>query len=162
MDTLSHALWAKGLFGNKKYFYIAIFFGILPDLFSMGLAIIFFIINGDWDILLTIIKLQDSDPTVIPSWTFALHNVLNSFIIAFSVIGIIALWKKELAFAMLGWPFHICLDFPFHSSEYFPNHIFWPISDFYFDGIPWDNLLILIPNFAGLLILFIWRKHQER
>ena len=36
---------------------------------------------------------------------------------------------------MLAWPFHIILDFPFHSKEYFPTKIIWPVSDFSFDGI---------------------------
>ena len=31
MDTFSHALWGKGLFGYRKYRFLAIFFGAFPD-----------------------------------------------------------------------------------------------------------------------------------
>ena len=32
MDTFSHALWGKGLFGYKKYRYLPFLFGDAPDL----------------------------------------------------------------------------------------------------------------------------------
>ena len=62
---------------------------------------------------------------------------------------------------MLGWPFHILLDFPFHSTEYFPTQIFWPVSDFVFNGTNWANFYIWLPDLAGLLVLFLWRRHQK-
>ena len=37
MDTLSHTLWGKGLFGYRKYGPWALLFGALPDLLSFGL-----------------------------------------------------------------------------------------------------------------------------
>ena len=37
MDTLSHTLWGKGLFGYRKYGALALLFGALPDLLSFGL-----------------------------------------------------------------------------------------------------------------------------
>ena len=33
MDTLSHALYGKGLFGYKKYRWYSFFFGVIPDIF---------------------------------------------------------------------------------------------------------------------------------
>jgi hypothetical protein len=36
MDTLSHALWGKGLFGYRGKTWLALFFGEMPDLFSFG------------------------------------------------------------------------------------------------------------------------------
>ena len=46
MDTLSHALWGKGLFGYRGYGKLAIFFGAMPDLSSFGLLFIIQIIKG--------------------------------------------------------------------------------------------------------------------
>ena len=40
MDTLSHALWGKGLFGYRGYGKLALFFGAMPDLSSFGLLFI--------------------------------------------------------------------------------------------------------------------------
>ena len=58
---------------------------------------------------------------------------------------------------MLAWPFHILLDFPFHSKEYFPTKLLYPLTDFSFDGIPWSNPEIWFPNISGIIILFIYR-----
>jgi len=63
-----------------------------------------------------------------------------------------------LAFAMLGWPFHILLDFPFHTRAYFPSKIFWPLSDFTVDGISWGQPKVWLPNLAGLILLYVYRK----
>ncbi len=49
MDTLSHALWGKGLFGYTGYSKLAIFFGAMPDLFSFGLLIIIRLFQGDYN-----------------------------------------------------------------------------------------------------------------
>ena len=62
---------------------------------------------------------------------------------------------------MLAWPFHIVLDFPFHSQEYFPTKIIWPMSDFSFDGIPWSNPEVWFPNLAGLILLYIYRSSES-
>ena len=40
MDTFSHALWGKGLFGYRKYRPLSIFFGLFPDLSSFGVLFI--------------------------------------------------------------------------------------------------------------------------
>ena len=46
MDTLSHALWGKGLFGYRGYGKLALFFGAMPDLSSFGLLFVIQIIYG--------------------------------------------------------------------------------------------------------------------
>ena len=89
------------------------------------------------------------------------YDLFHSFVPAFLVIGFIYYYKKPLAFPMLAWPFHIVLDFPFHSQEYFPTKIIWPMSDFSFDGIPWSNPEVWFPNLAGLILLFIYRFRES-
>jgi membrane-bound metal-dependent hydrolase YbcI (DUF457 family) len=97
----------------------------------------------------------------IPWWLFINYNISHSFISAFLCIGIVNRYRKDIAFAMLGWPFHILLDFPFHPKEFFPTKLFWPLSDFSFDGISWSRPEIWFPNLAGIIILFIYRKYQS-
>ena len=41
MDTFSHALWGKGLFGYRKYRWFSLLFGAIPDLLSFGLYFLF-------------------------------------------------------------------------------------------------------------------------
>ena len=46
MDTLSHALWGNGLFGYKRHWKLAIFFGAFPDLISFGILFIVKLFNN--------------------------------------------------------------------------------------------------------------------
>ncbi len=155
MDTFSHALWGRGLFGNRTYKWWALFWGAAPDLFSFGLLIIAQIITLEFSI-------GRPSVTSIPWWVYINYDITHSFVSAFIVIAMVWRVNRKYAFAMLGWPFHICLDFPFHSKEFFPTKLFWPLTDFSFDGIPWSRPEIWFPNIAGIILLFIWRWHQNR
>jgi hypothetical protein len=154
MDTLSHALWGYGLFGYKRYATLALFFGAMPDLISFGLYLFLQIMHGTW---------HPGPPPIetLPNWLIINYSIGHSFVICLPVIGLVALWRKPVAFAMLAWPFHIVLDFPFHSFKYFPTPIFRPISDFKIDGISWAHWYIWLPNVAGLVLLFYFRRSQK-
>lgn len=154
MDTLSHTLWGYGLFGYKRYAAIAILFGAMPDLISFGAYMVLQIAQGTW---------HPGPPPLnaLPAWLFTSYAFGHSFVISLSAVGLVALWRKPIAFAMLAWPFHIVLDFPFHSLKYFATPIFWPLSDFKLDGIPWSHWYIWLPNVAGLVVLFYYRKKHK-
>ena len=160
MDTLSHALWGYGLFGHKpdgrkKFAKTALFFGAMPDLISFGIFMLIQILQGSW---------QAGPPPLvsIPDWLHFNYSLGHSFIISFSVIALVYIKNNDLAFSMLAWPFHIVLDFPFHSYKYFPTPIFWPLSDYKIDGIPWSHWYIWWPNVAGLVLLFLYRHKQKQ
>ena len=155
MDTFSHALWGRGLFGFRGHPWIALMWGAMPDLVSFGAFMGYRLFNGVY---------VPGPPALdtIPSWVFFAYNTMHSFVVAFLVLGVIAWWRRDIAFAMLGWPFHICLDFPFHTSAYFPTHLFWPLSDFFIDGISWSTPWIWFSNLAGLAALFVWRYFRRR
>lgn len=154
MDTFSHALWGYGLFGYKRYAWLAIFFGAMPDLITFGAFMLMQMIQGTWHI-------GPPPLATIPGWLFTTYSLGHSFIICLPIIGLVALWRKPVAFAMLAWPFHIVLDFPFHTFTYFPTPIFWPIYDFKVDGFSWSHWYIWLPNVAGLIFLFYYRRHQK-
>lgn len=155
MDTFSHALWGFGLFGFRKYPKFAALMGAMPDLISFGALMFSRLLNGTY---------TWGKPALasLPAWIYPAYTVGHSFVIAFTVIGLVAFWRKDIAFAMLGWPFHILLDFPFHSVQYFPTPMFWPISDFKVDGIPWSHWYIWLPNVAGIVVLLLYRHRQRR
>ena len=81
MDTVSHALWGKGLFGYKKYRWFAVLFGAIPDLLSFG---IYFIFN----FLTNFQNLKFGKPEIheIPDWVFGLYDFSHSIIVAFLII----------------------------------------------------------------------------
>tara|TARA_B110000438_G_C15657240_1_gene582226 strand:- start:95 stop:586 length:492 start_codon:yes stop_codon:yes gene_type:complete len=155
MDTLSHALWGKGLFGYRGHGKIAIIFGSMPDLCSFGILFIIRIFQR---------TLTAGPPEVsgMPEWLIFNYDITHSFVTAFTCIFIVNRFNKNIAFAMLAWPFHILLDFPFHSKAYFPTKLLYPLTDFSFDGIPWTNPEIWFPNLSGIIILFIYRKKFDK
>ena len=153
MDTLSHALWGKGLFGYRKYRWFSFLFGAIPDLLSFGM---YFVIN----LLINPLTFKLGKPSLdqIPNWVFIMYDFSHSIIIASIFIIIAYSLNKDFCFPMLAWPFHIILDFFTHSVQYFPTPIFWPISNYRFDGIPWSNPIILVVNIVCIFTLFIYRK----
>ena len=149
MDTLSHALWGKGLFGYRKYRWYSFLFGALPDLFSFGIYFLY----------LLVFTTRGGRPSrsEIPEWVYSLYDISHSLVIASIIIFIAYKINKEFAFPMLAWPAHIILDFFTHSIEFFPTPILWPISDYQFDGIPWSNPIIFFTNVLLIFLLFIYR-----
>ena len=111
MDTLSHALWGKGLFGYRKYRWYSFLFGALPDLFSFGIYFIHSIFFSSSPLM--------GRPTrsEIPEWVYSLYDISHSLVIASIFIFIAYKINKEFAFPMLAWPAHIILDFFTHSIE---------------------------------------------
>lgn len=150
MDTLSHTLWGGGLFGNRRKFGIAMFFGAFPDVISFGLWLPVNLASNGF-------KIGRPSLDVIPQWVMVNYNVSHSLIVAFATITLVALWRKDIAFAILAWPFHILLDIPFHTAEFFPTIIFWPVSDVIFDGIEWHNPWVWYTNITCLVALYFWR-----
>ena len=157
MDTLSHALWGNGLFGYKRHWKLAIFFGAFPDLISFGALFIVKLFNNSLKYVgpPTLESLQQLEP--FPEWLFFMDNFSHSFVTAFLIISIVSFYKKEFVWPMLAWPFHIVLDIPFHTKEFFPIQFLWPVSDIIFDGISWSSPYIVLPNFAGIIFLYLLR-----
>ena len=155
MDTLSHALWGKGLFGYRKYRWYSFLFGALPDLFSFGIYFIHSIFFSSSPLM--------GRPTrsEIPEWVYSLYDISHSLVIASIFIFIAYKINKEFAFPMLAWPAHIILDFFTHSIEFFPTPILWPISDFKFDGIPWSNPIVFFANVICIFFLFVYRRKKS-
>ena len=152
MDTFSHALYGKGLFGYRKYRWTSFLFGALPDLSSFGVYfLVLFFSNFQ--------KLQYGRPSIeeIPIWVIELYNISHSLITAFVFIAIVYFVKKDLSWPMLAWPVHIIIDLFTHSIEFFPTPIFWPLSDYRFDGIPWSNIYVFITNIILIFLIFFYR-----
>jgi hypothetical protein len=157
MDTLSHALWGYGLFGYKRYPWLAIFFGAMPDLISFGLLILTNLMTGHW-------SLGKPALDYLPFWIFPAYSIGHSFIICLPIIYVIYCFNRAFAIAMLAWPFHIILDFPFHTKAFFATPIFWPLSDYKIDGVPWTYWYIWYPNilFLSLLLFYRYKKKYKK
>ena len=155
MDTLSHALWGRGVFGYKGFPKTALLFGCFPDLISFGLLIFINIISGQD------FKSGPPDISILPNWLFISYNFGHSLVISSLSCYLMSFYNKKVAYAMLAWPLHVILDFPFHSIEYFPTPILYPLHDYKFDGIPWSNPYIWFSNIAGIILLYVWRYKNK-
>ena len=81
MDTISHALWGKGLFGYQKYKWWPLLFGAIPDLASFGVYYLFNLIINP-----SSMKFGKPELSEIPSWVFNLYDISHSMIIAVTFI----------------------------------------------------------------------------
>ena len=153
MDTFSHALYGKGLFGYRKYRWTSFLFGALPDLSSFG---VYFLVQ----LFSNFYKLKYGRPSIeeIPIWVIELYNISHSLITAFVFIAIVYFVKKDLTWPMLAWPAHIIVDLFTHSIAFFPTPIFWPLSNYRFDGIPWSNIYVFTTNIILIFLMFFYRR----
>lgn len=154
MDTFSHTLWGYGLFGRKRP-WLAMGMGAMPDVVSFGAFMVIRLVNGNY--------VAGKPPLeIIPAWCFVLYDLSHSLLIAL-LFCLLVFWKsRPLAFVMLAWPFHIMLDIPFHTRHYFPTKFFYPLSDFFYDGIAWSTPVVWFPNFAGVLVVVGYRLWSRR
>tara|TARA_Y200000002_G_C22593531_1_gene626319 strand:- start:353 stop:838 length:486 start_codon:yes stop_codon:yes gene_type:complete len=161
MDTLSHAFWSRGLFGYRGNKWLPVFFGVMPDLISFGSLFIIKFFNGtlSYSGAPTLESLSQLAPY--PDWLFFMDNLSHSFITAFICITIVYYLNRNFVWPMLAWPFHILLDFSFHTKDFFPVKLFWPISDYSVNGISWSSPEVWFPNLAGIILLFWYRKKDR-
>ncbi|MEK7159826.1 MAG: metal-dependent hydrolase [Patescibacteria group bacterium] len=165
MDIISHGLWSGFAFGrkNKKLYWWAIGFGLMPDLFSFGIlsaAKVLGLTSGpDWEQGLP-------DPMEIPQIIHTLYNITHSLIVFALVFGLVWFWLRKPFFPMLGWGLHLLMDIPTHSAAFFPTPFLWPLSDFTVNGIGWGQPIIFYPNIALLVIGYlgwwIYKKNKNR
>ena len=154
MDTLSHTLWGGGLFGYRGHMRLALFFGAFPDLVSFGLWLPQRLLESGF-------QFGPPELDTIPAWGFNSYDFSHSLLITTVAITLVAVRHKGIAFAMLAWPFHILLDIPFHSADFFPTKILWPVSTWAFNGIAWTHPWVWSSNLTGLAILWVWRWHKK-
>ncbi len=155
MDTLSHGLYAGVAVGraSKKEYTFAFLMGVAPDILVFGT----FIALG----LLGFIDAPRMggrpDIADIPPFVFRLYDITHSLIVYAGIFA--ALWfigKWQLARLSLGWPLHILVDIPTHTTEFFPTPFLWPIADTRFDGVSWSTPWIFIPNVLIIVGLYLW------
>ena len=92
------------------------------------------------------------------NYVLELYDITHSIIIAFFFIFIVYyFFNKNFAFAMLAWPLHILLDFPFHTVDFFPTPILWPVVEVKFDGVSWSKPVVWFSNVGGIVLLYIYR-----
>ena len=163
MDVVSHALWAaaaaeglrrRGTFTGRDVI-VAAAFGAMPDL--VGLLPVTAWAVGSPDALDAIGRyvaaVPGSEPDMAP-WARHAEHVMHCSAHSLIVLALFALvaWRYGSAMraALLGWALHIALDVPTHSSAYYAVTLFYPISEWRFDGVAWTTPAVLAVNWVLL------------
>ena len=148
MDIFAHGLWSYAIFHRKRYVWLAVLFGVLPDILSFGVFVAENLINGN---------IQRGPPPIntIPLWVFASYNLTHSFVVFIATFLLIYLLTKSLFWPLTAWGIHIMIDIPTHSSRFFPTPFLWPLSSYTFDGISWFSPWFMILNYSTLLVVFV-------
>ncbi|PIU99700.1 MAG: hypothetical protein CO014_01705 [Candidatus Tagabacteria bacterium CG_4_8_14_3_um_filter_41_8] len=186
MEIVSHAFWAATVAKavNKKmknpvHVWQGAFWGIFPDLLAFSLLFVWlfvqFIFGG-----LTISNLiprfrqpgasqpaarMETSGEILPvfQWTSLLYNIGHSLVTFVLVFGILFLIFRRPIWEVCGWLFHILIDIPTHSYQYYPTPILWPFSGWKFRyGISWGTSLFLMINYIAIIVVyfFFWKKKK--
>jgi hypothetical protein len=161
MDIFSHVLWGGAALGRKKRsdFLLAAAFSLLPDFFAEGVMFLLVILG-----LPNMPGLEHGHPDIseFPAYAQNFYNATHSLVIFSLAFAMVWLLKKKAFLPMAAWGMHVVIDIPTHSFKLFPTPFLWPLTNFKIDGIKWDSLLILIPNYALLVILYSAWFYKQR
>lgn len=145
MDDVSHILWSYLFLYWTGHPWLAIIFGVLPDLLCFTPAFIYQIIwrpkGKDF------VERYKKFPGWMKTWAEQGYNVTHNLFTT-AVITAIALFTG--AWWLLAWTLHVLMDIPTHSKGFYATPLFWPLWDFKIDGIPWSDKRIMIPNAIAL------------
>lgn len=159
MDIFAHGFWGGITFGRKKFFGLAMLFGVLPDLLAFGPYFIIRITHGN-------LKIGKPNLAEIPQWIFTSYNISHSLFTALALYLIIRYFSKSLSYTFLAYPLHIFCDIPTHSKSFFPTPFLFPISDFKVDGISWADPTFMIVNYSAIFtayaLFFIAKARKKK
>lgn len=160
MDIFSHGLWGGAAFGRRSRgdYFLVFVLSVLPDVLAEGVmfSLAFLKLEG-------MPSLKDGHPDILdfPVYAQNLYNMTHSLIVFLVFFFIVWFVRKRPLYPLAAWALHIIIDIPTHSLELFPTPFLWPISDYRFDGIGWNNPIIMVPNLillAAIYGIWIYRK----
>lgn len=169
MDVFSHGLWASALaemlrrpgLATRNQVAGAAAFGVMPDLVALAPVSIWALgtdsVSGAMRAY--VLARPGTEPVMAP-WAHLLeHNIHCSAhsVIVLGFITLLSFWKfRWWLVPLAGWWLHLSLDVPTHSREYYGVTIFYPLTEWSFDGIAWTHPVVLGANYVALALLYGW------
>lgn len=166
MDIFAHGLWVgAGLRANQRSEAVAkstviltIALAMVPDLGHMLPVALWSLFSGApgalLDYLLASPGQEPAMPTSVAWWSHHLHCILHSGIVSAAVTTL--LWAKLRRFwlPLAGWWSHIVIDIFTHSQDYYPVPVFYPVSDWGYDGLAWNTPGFMLANYLALGVVW--------
>ena len=162
MTLCSRTGWAGGRTGHSLGVWrrdltllAASVFSLLPDAVSMGIPLLmhllaradgnFFVRFGGQDLIS--------------------YRCMHSLVIAGAVCLLIGLWRRRWLAPVLAWPLHVVMDSFSHSDGKFRTTLFYPLTDWGFNGVSWWQSGTLMVAYWAMLpllwaALFLWRRRS--
>ena len=184
MDIFAHGFWTNAIYQiaarkvkkvrTRKEIWLAIFFGVAPDLFSFGIyAVANIIRSGRLLPSYTIARFQQvtssihsnpfysvsggpPDPAQVPAYVHVLYDYTHSLVIFLFVFLLIWLLRRRPYWLLAGWGLHILIDIFTHTERFFPTPLFFPLSSFHFSGISWADPVFMLVNYLALVIVYLY------
>ena len=172
MDILAHGLWAGfGVVLLRRHRALApgtalaaVALATLPDVVHLlplvGWAALG---DGDWSALRAYVLAMPGQEPVLPPLVQSLshhgHCLMHSAVVAGAATALLWAWRRALWLPLLGWWSHILIDVFTHSARYYPVPVFYPFTDWAFDGIAWNQPWMLALNYAALGATAWWLHH---
>ncbi|MCR4329408.1 MAG: hypothetical protein NUV65_02580 [Candidatus Roizmanbacteria bacterium] len=88
-----------------------------------------------------------------PLWMYHLYASTHSFIISFSIIGVVYILKRKFPFEMLAWPLmHILMDLPGHT--HFQTPFLYPLSHYSIRGLfSWTDPVFAVASYVVPIVI---------
>lgn len=169
MDILAHAVYGatfcsrtglaggrqgadKGPFLRDWTVWVAIGFGVLPDMASIGASFARMMLSG-------------TPPSfhTIPPHVFVLYHCTHSLVVAGLFLAMLAVIARPVTVPALAWPIHIVMDSFSHGDGRWQTLMLYPLSDWHIHGANWwqhPELMLLYWGTLPVLWLAIhlWRR----
>lgn len=170
MDILAHGLWTNAVyygkyFKDKKSRFLAVLFGVLPDLVSFipSTIYLFFHRQDFYSITAELGRAQGVFKYALVSYNYTHSMVI--FLAAMLVVTVIR--KGKIYWPMWGWALHIAIDI-FTHKNFFSTPFLFPLSNYHFThGTAWSHPVFMLFNYSALavvylVIFFFFRKHAKK
>jgi hypothetical protein len=169
MDIVAHGLWAaaaasgarKKLHRKVRVGWTALF-GVFPDLFAFTVPITLMVWQRLTDPAQAAVQAGGHRLPHMPlAWQ--LYQISHSLVVFAVVFGLVCMIARRPVLELLGWPLHILIDIPTHTSRFFATPFLWPISSYRASGISWGNPWFMLCNYSALAIVYflLWRASRQ-
>jgi hypothetical protein len=159
MDVFAHAAWTNLIFykklkQRKRDLWVAVLFGVLPDLLSFAPVFIY-----SWVFGTGFMELIGRDIWVMrfaaESYKYTHSIVIFAILIALVAVIRKYLGKNPLYLPILAFGLHTLIDIPTHKNFYETPFLF-PLSDYTFSyGVSWAHPVFMAINYSLLAIFYV-------
>ena len=158
MDVLAHALWTNLLFAEAPLPVraTAIALSVLPDLIPFTPTAVSQFVKRKRGSADEKRQHQRPEDMVFSRWAYRAYDVTHSLFVWSAAFAVCYWIMQSVPWALFGWLGHILVDIPTHTRAFFGTPIFWPFSNYKYDGISWGERWFMRLNYGGIVVMYAY------